>query len=76
MGDTTRGLYEKFEVVRTDGKPRHDGCRYFVLDLDCDKHADAALKAYAESCREEYPQLAADIEDGAFRAAGLLEDRA
>lgn len=59
------GLYEKFRVERTDGKSapgeKHSGCRYFVLDLDHDPHAAPALKAYAESCESEYPNLAADL---------------
>ena len=60
-----RGLYQKFHVERTDGKSyrgeKHYGCEYFVLDLDCDPHAIAAIRAYAESCREEYPQLSIDL---------------
>lgn len=66
MGDKTRGLYNKFEVTRTDGKSRkgqkHHGCEYFVLDLNHDLHALAALKAYAASCRAEYPLLARDLD--------------
>lgn len=65
MADPTRGLYRKFEVKRTDGTDapggKHDGCRYFVLDLTHDPHAYAAIYAYAESCEEEYPLLAADL---------------
>lgn len=65
MGDNTRGLYNKFDVRRTDGgsEPggRHHGCEYFVLDLTHDKHAEAALRAYADSCAVEYPLLAADL---------------
>lgn len=60
------GLYEKFTVVRTDGTSytgeKHHGCEYFVLDLDHDPHASAALSAYAESCRIEFPALAADLD--------------
>ncbi len=65
MGDRSRGLYGKFFIERTDGKSavgeKHDGCDYFVLDLTHDKHAAAALRAYADSCAEEYPLLAADL---------------
>lgn len=65
MGDATRGLTSKFEVVRNDGKSepgeKHDGCRYFVLDLDHDPHAAAALRAYADSCETDYSLLAADL---------------
>ena len=67
MGDPQRGLYEKFFVERTDGKSepgqKHHGCEYFILDLHHDKHAIAALRAYALSCRHEYPLLADDLID-------------
>jgi len=60
-----RGLHEKFIVTRTDGKSapgeKHDGCRYFVLDLDHDPHAEAALAAYADACEADRPALAADL---------------
>jgi len=63
----TRGLYEKFQVYRTDRTDRKPGdkhfkCDYFVLDLTHDPHALAAVRAYADSCRADYPQLAADLE--------------
>lgn len=65
MGDKTRGLYEKFTVIRNDGKSalgqKHHGCFYFVLDCDHDPHAKAALEAYAKSCESEYPPLASDV---------------
>jgi hypothetical protein len=67
MGDANRGLYEKFKVTRTDGSSesggKHEYCRYFVLDLDHDPHAAAALDAYAWSCHEQYPSLAFDLLD-------------
>lgn len=63
--DKARGVYRKYEVKRTDGSSEGDGkharCRYFVLDLDHDKHAAAALGAYAESCKVELPELAHDL---------------
>jgi hypothetical protein len=66
MNDTERGLYGKYRVERTDGSSepgrKHHNCWYFVLDVRHDKHAVAALKAYIESCRTEYPELAADLE--------------
>ena len=65
MGDPTRGLYNKFEVRRVDGSSepggKHHWCEYFVLDLTHDKHAGAALLAYADSCEAEYPLLARDL---------------
>ena len=64
--DKKQGLYEKFTgILRTDGRSapgeKHHGCRYFVLDLDHDPHVNAALMAYADSCEDDYPELAADL---------------
>ena len=65
MGDKTRGLYGKFNIGRTDGKSapgeKHEGCEYFVLDLNHDPFAYNALIAYRDACREAYPLLAADL---------------
>lgn len=65
MGDKSRGIYRKFEVNRTDGTSapgqKHYGCEYFVLDVDHDPFAIAALRAYADACEKEYPLLAEDI---------------
>lgn len=62
----SKGLYHKFRVERTDGtdKPggKHEDCSYFVLDIKHDVHAIAALAAYADACKESYPQLAVDLE--------------
>lgn len=65
MGDKSRGLYSKFMVQRVDGSHqygmKHYGCEYFVLDVDHDPFAIAALRAYADACEKEYPLLAEDI---------------
>lgn len=65
MDERGIGLYGKYNVERTDGSSapgrKHSCCNYFVLDLTHDKHAIAAIKAYAISCKEEYPELAADL---------------
>lgn len=66
MNDTERGLYRKFAVKRRDGSSemggKHYRCNYFVLDLDHDPHAAAALAGYAVSCRDEYALLARDLQ--------------
>ena len=67
MGDKARGLYKKFYVRRTDGSDakggKHEGCVYYVLDLTHDKHAVPAIRAYAESARDDgYDLLANDLE--------------
>jgi hypothetical protein len=65
MSDPARGLYNKYRVERADGSSKaggkHADCEYFVLDLTHDKHAKAALLAYAESCKTEYPLLSHDL---------------
>lgn len=62
--DATRGLYSKFHIERTDpgSAMRHPDCRYFVLDVDHDAFASAALRAYADASREQFPFLAEDID--------------
>lgn len=67
MEDRSLGLYPKFKVERIDGTSapggKHHRCFCFVLDLDHDPHAKVALKAYADSCRAEYPVLAKDLDN-------------
>ncbi len=74
-----RGLYEKFRITRTDGRSehgeKHDGCEYFVLDLDHDDHAIPALRAYAESCAREFPFLAADLSKKIFSMSVAAQGR-
>ena len=56
-------LHPKYVVNRTDGDPtgKHKRCVYFVLDLDHDEHAIAAIRAYARSCKDDNPELAAQL---------------
>jgi len=56
-----RGVYRKYEIKRTSPSKKHEDCDYFVLDLDHDPFALAALRAYAEACSETHPELAADL---------------
>ncbi len=60
-----QGLFRKFMVQRVDGSDKqggkHYGCEYFVLDVDHDPHAKAALQAYAQACAKSHPQLSADL---------------
>lgn len=73
MDDKERGLYEKYTVTRTDGNPKHDGCKYFVLDLIHDEYALPAIAAYAMACRKIRPQLAAELAD--IATYGLQEKK-
>ena len=70
--DTTKtaeqqGLFRKFDVRRVDGSDqpggKHRGCRYYVLDVDHDPYAAAALGAYADACKESHPELARDLRE-------------
>lgn len=62
IGDTEAGLYRKYNVERlNDLTGKHADCLYYVLDLVHDQYAAVALKAYADACEDEYPQLAADL---------------
>lgn len=60
-----QGLFRKFDVRRVDGSDapggKHHGCEYFVLDLNHDTHAPAALRAYAQACNKTHPQLSAEL---------------
>ena len=70
--DTTKpteqqGVFRKFDVRRVDGSDqpggKHHGCEYFVLDVDHDPHAKAALTAYAAVVEATHPVLAADMRE-------------
>lgn len=60
-----QGLFNKFEVKRTDGSDqpggKHHGCENFVLDVTHDPHAKVALAAYAASVQATHPLIAADM---------------
>ncbi|OHU76063.1 hypothetical protein [Mycobacteroides chelonae] len=64
VSDKNVGLYSKYRVERTDGK---DKGPYFVLQYATDPHARTALAAYAASCREHYPALAADLREALLK---------
>lgn len=72
-----QGLYQKFLVNRVDGSDsvggKHEGCRYFVLDITHDEHAPAAMQAYANSCKNTHPELAADIEAEFGKSEELID---
>lgn len=63
--DKRQGLQRKYNVERVDGSSapggKHEHCAYYVLDLVHDKHAVAAIKAYAKSCAKAYPKLSKEL---------------
>jgi hypothetical protein len=56
-----KGLYNKYQVTKTDGSPVDPEAEYFVLRLDTDEAARAALACYAEHIYEKNPALADEI---------------
>ena len=57
------GMERRYRVEKiNDPTGKHAKCWFFVLDPHHDPHALVALRAYADSCRAEFPQLADDIE--------------
>ena len=54
------GLYGKYYGLRRTRDGSEVEGWYFVLHED-DRHSDAALAAYADSCADEFPELAADL---------------
>jgi hypothetical protein len=72
--DRDRGLYRKYELYRVKEDDSGNVIEhyqvtdpFFVLRYTTDPHARVALEAYADSCGEEYPGLAADL----YRALGI-----
>lgn len=68
----TTGLYEKYRVQRTDGKPLTG--RVFVLQPETDPHARAALRAYADSLSASNPENTHLIDDILHWLAALEGD--
>ena len=57
-------LYKRYNVTRVDGTPITVPC--FVLELRPDSPATiAALRAYADTCGGDRPELAADLTSAA-----------
>jgi len=55
-----RGMYDKYTVLKKDNKTDPEAV-YFVLRIDNDEHARKAALTYAESIKEENPNLAMDL---------------
>lgn len=81
--DRNRGLYRKYEVRKVIAQRDQRGemgqvlvpitGEYFVM-RETDPHAIAAINAYAQSCKDDYPTLAVELTDMAHRwALGHLE---
>jgi hypothetical protein len=62
LGYKEGGLEKKFIVSKVDGSEVDPLAQYFVLRVDEDPHALTALKAYAQSVKEDNPKLAEDLD--------------
>lgn len=56
-----KGLYNKYKIEKADGTPVDPKAKYFVLRVDKDPHARAAMRAYSLSVQKDNPVLALDI---------------
>lgn len=55
------GLANKYNITKTDGSPTDPKAKYFVLRLDTDPHARAALVKYIKSVEKDNPELSSDL---------------
>lgn len=46
------GLFGKYKIEKSDGSPIDPKAQYFVLRLDTDKAARAAMVTYARNCHD------------------------
>lgn len=63
-----RGLYRKYDLYRVRNADGHEYRErvtdpFFALRYTTDPHAAVALRAYADSCENDYPQLAAELRE-------------
>lgn len=55
------GLYNKYNVMKTNGEAIDTQARYFVLRLDTDPAARAAVALYARIIEFSNPELSTDL---------------
>lgn len=54
-------LYYKYEIIKTNGEPTDPDAHYFVLRIDTDPAARAALITYADQIQDNEPEFAAQL---------------
>ena len=54
-------LYGKYDIKKANGQPTDPKAEYFVLRLDTDPAARAAMLTYANEVETVEPEFAADI---------------
>ncbi|MNC39188.1 hypothetical protein D3C75_878320 [compost metagenome] len=72
--DTQCGLYNKYTVIKNSDPDSN--FRGYVLNFDTDPYCVEALRAYAKACADEYPLLAADLEQLAAELQSNRTERA
>ena len=65
------GIYNKYTVYKNTGV-EDPAAEYFVLRIDSDIHARRAAIAYADSVKEDNPNLAFDIRKRVAKYEGGL----
>ena len=73
-GYLTGGLRNKYVITKTSGSEVDPKADYFVLRLDKDPHAIAAILRYAFSIRKDNPEFALDLFAKAEEYTGGLKD--
>uniref|UniRef100_A0A6M3JGF9 Uncharacterized protein n=1 Tax=viral metagenome TaxID=1070528 RepID=A0A6M3JGF9_9ZZZZ len=64
MTEELKGLYRKYIVTKTSGKPLVDGWDGIILRIDGGRYVEACragATAFAEAVKEENPKLYKDI---------------
>ncbi len=60
-----KGLYQKYTITKTSGKPLNDDFYAIVLRIDGGRYLKACragVQAFADAVREDNPTLAGDLE--------------
>lgn len=52
-----KGLYGKYKIEKADGSKIDENADYFVLRLDTDTHARAAIQGYINSINKSDPLM-------------------
>lgn len=75
MPSSDKGLYNKYQCSRTDGKDQpggpKEGAVYFPLDIHHDIYARRAAAFYADCVEDRHPKLARELRQLIARHGGI-----
>lgn len=54
-------IYKKYKITKSSGEPVDPNAQYFVLRIDTDPAARAALLAYADQIQDTLPEFAEQL---------------